>query len=362
MTAIVRIEGDVDDVFDRFMEEGWSDGLPIIPPTEERVARFLAFTDLEPDEVVGTLPPYLGAATVHSVAVNAVMAGCRPEYFPVVLAGVAAISEPHLNLSSLQATTNPVTTFLLINGPIARELDVNARGNCLGPGWRANATIGRAVRLAALNIGGGIPQEMDKSTHGQPGKFTMCAAENEQESPFAPFHVDRGFAPEDSTVTAFGVTGTQNIIELAARSAIGILRSVASALSYIGMQNMQLGGGPLVVLCPEHADIIASGGFAKRDIKRFLYENARIPVKDFPQETLDEVIRHRRGIWNTSDRPDATIPVADEPELFEIVVTGGPGPHNVVMPSFGEASVPSTRLIARRDGTPVRSVQELRRR
>lgn len=359
--ATVLIEGGFDDFLDRFIAEGWSDGLPVVPPTAERVARFLQFTDLEPGDVVGKLPPYLGAATVHAVAVNAVMAGCRPEYFPVVLAGVSAIAEPTFNLSSLQATTNPVTTLLIVNGPIARELDVNAKGNCFGPGWRANATIGRAIRLCALNIGGGIPQAMDKSTHGQPGKFTMCAAENEEDSPFEPFHVERGFAASESTITAFSVTGTQNLIEMAARSAVGILRSVASALSYIGMQNMQLGGGPLVVLCPEHAEIVAQGGFSKTDIKKFLYENARIPVKDFPQETLDEVIRHRRGIWNSSDHPDATIPVADRADLFEIVVAGGPGPHNVIMPSFGEASLPAIRLIGRKDGTPVASVQELRR-
>lgn len=361
MTTL-RIEGGFDAVYDRFMEEGWSDGLPIVPPTAERVGRMLEFTDRDPSDVIGDLPPYLGAATVHAVAVNAVMAGCRPEYFPVVIAGVAAIAEPTFNLSSLQATTNPVTTLLIVNGPIARELDINSGGNCFGPGWRANATIGRAIRLCALNIGGGIPQAMDKATHGQPGKFTMCAAENEADSPFEPFHVERGYAATDSTVTAFSVTGTQNIIELAARSAVGILRSVASALSYIGMQNMQLGGGPLVVLCPEHADIVAEGGFSKQDIKRFLYENARIPVRSFPQETIDEVIRHRRGIWNSSDDPDTTIPVADHADLFEIVVTGGPGPHNVVMPSFGEASIPSTALIGRKDGTPVASVQELRRR
>jgi hypothetical protein len=358
----LRIEGGLDAVNDRFMTEGWSDGLPIVPPTPKRVRRQLEFTDRDPTEVIGVLPPFLGAATVHTIAVNAVMAGCRPEYFPVVLAGVAAIAEPAFNLTSLQATTNPVTTLLIVNGPIARELDINAAGNCFGPGWRANATIGRAVRLCALNIGGGSPHLMDKATHGQPGKFTMCAAENESLTPFEPFHVERGFAETSSTVTAFSVTGTQNVIEMAAGSAVGILRSIADALSYIGMQNMQLGGGPLVIICPEHADIISSGGFSKHDAKRFLYENARIPVRSIPHETLEKVIRRRRGIWNSSDAPDATIPVADHADLFELVVAGGPGPHNVVLPSFGAASTPSVALIGRKDGTPITSVQELRRR
>ena len=355
MPETLTIQGDIEDVFDHYDAQGWTDGLPIIPPTPDKVERFLACSDRDPADVVGVLAPYRAEATVHAVAVNAVMAGCRPEYFPVVLAAVAAAAEPTFNLSSLQATTNPVATLIVVNGPIARELGINGKGNCLGPGWRANATIGRALRLCLLNIGGGIPQEMDKSTHGQPGKFTMCIAENESDSVWPPYSLDRGYSETDSTVTTFGVTGTQNLIEMATKDGIGILRSVTSALCHIGMQNLQLGGGPLVLLSPEHAQMIAGAGFSKDDAKRFLYENARVPVKDFPVETLNDVVRHRRGRWYHSDHPDAAIPVADSPELFDIVVAGGPGPHSVVLPSFGEATTPSTKLIAGRDGTSTAS-------
>src|SRR5215212_1921062 len=217
----------------------------------------LRYTDRSPDDVVAALPPHRAEALVHTVAVNAVMAGCRPEYLPVVLAAIEAIAEPAFNLYGIQATTNPVTPLIVVNGPLARELGFNGGGNCFGHGWRANATVGRAVRLCMLNIGGGTPQTMDKSTQGQPGKYGLCIAENEEENPWEPYHVERGFAAEDSTVTAFSVTGAQNVLDLASKSAQSILRTFASSCANVGAQNVQLGGGPLIVFCPEHAQILA---------------------------------------------------------------------------------------------------------
>jgi len=290
----ITIEGDLRDVLEYYLERGWSDGLPIVPPTEEAVAQMLRYTDRDPGEVIGTIAPSRAKATVHSIAVNAVMAGCRPEYLPVVLAGVAAVADPVLNISALQATTNPVSTLIVVNGPIARELNFNAKGNCFGPGWQANATVGRAVRMCLLSIGEGTPQTMDKSTQGSPGKFTMCIAENEEDSPWAPFHVDRGFDHDVSTVTAFSATGTQNVMDLASKSALGILGTFASSLATVGAQNMWLGGGPLLAICPEHADMLAAEGFSKSDVKRHLYETARLRVMDFSPEIIT-MIRHRRG-------------------------------------------------------------------
>jgi hypothetical protein len=210
-----------------------------------------------------------------------------------------------------------------------------------------------------LNIGGGTPQTMDKSTQGQPGKYGLCIAENEEENPWEPYHVERGFAAEDSTVTAFSVTGTQNVLDLASKSAQSILRTFASSCANVGAQNVQLGGGPLIVFCPEHAQILAQDGFSKADVKQILYETARVKVMDFPPETLDGMVRHRRPTRFTSEHPDATIPLADSPEEIEIVVAGGPGPHSAFMPSFGEATCSSIKLIARKDGTPIRSVHEV---
>jgi len=358
MPEQLTIKGELEDVVEYFMEQGWTDGLPILPPTQEAVTRMLRYTDRDPDESMGTIAPYRNDATVHAVAVNAVMAGCKPEYFPVVLAAVAGICEPTFNVSSLQATTNPTATLVIVNGPLAQSLNFNGKGNCLGPGWRANATVGRAVRLCMLNIGGGLPQKLDKATHGQPGKYTMCIAENEEESPWDPYHVDRGHDRATSTATVISVTGTENILEMASKSAIGILRAVTSLLSNVGMQNVQLGGGPLIMLCPEHAQTMAAAGYSKSDVKRYLYENARVPVKDFTDDLLNAVVRHRRGRWFHSDHPEATIPVADNTSDFEIVVAGGAGPHSVVLPSFGEATVPITKPILHKDGTPVRNVQD----
>lgn len=358
MAETVRITGSLEDLQDYYMEQGWGDGLPVMPPTEEAVDRMLQYTDFQPDDVIAILPPYRAEATVHNIAVNAVMAGCRPEYFPVVLAAVEATGVDEFNLYGIQATTNPVTTLIVVNGPLARELNFNAKGNCFGPGWRANATVGRAVRLCMVNIGGGIPQTMDKSTHGQPGKFGMCIAENEEDSPWEPLHVERGFQAEESCVTAFSVTGTNNVLDLASKSARGILRTFCSSCVHVGAQNVQLGGGPLIAFCPEHAEILAASGFSKHDVRRFLYENSRIKIQDFPPETLNGMVRHRRPKWYSSEHPESTVPLADSPEDIFLIVAGGPGPHSVVMPSFGEATVPITKLIRHKDGKPVRTVTE----
>ena len=357
----VRLEGEIEDVFEYFLERGWTDGLPIMPPTRAAVERMLRYTDRDPNEVVGILPPSRAEATVHAVAVNAVMAGCKPEYLPVVLTGVAAIADPSFNLYGIQATTNPVAPLIVVNGPIARELGLNGRGNCFGPGLRANATLGRAIRLCMLNIGGGTSEAahvMDNSTQGQPGKYGLCIAENEDENPWEPYHVERGFDRQDSTVTAFSITGTTNVLDLASQSARGILRTFASACAHAGAQNTLLGGGPLIAFCPEHAAIIARDGFSKADVRTLLYETSRLRVQDFPSEVLNGMVRRRRPKKFTSEHPEATIPLADAPELVNIIVAGGPGPHSAVMPSFGEATAPSIKLIARKDGTPLRGVRD----
>lgn len=358
MPELLTIEGELSDVFAYYDEKGWTDGLPIIPPTEAAVAAMLSFTDLDPADSLGRIPATRAAATVHNVAVNAVMAGCRPEYFPVVVAAIRGLAQPDFNAYGIQATTNPVAVMVLVNGPIAEELGFNGKGNCLGQGFRANATVGRAVRLCMINIGGGHPQTMDKSTQGQPGKYGMCIAENEEESPWEPFHVERGLDQETSAVSVISVTGTQNVLDLASRTATGILRTFCSSAATVGHQNVQLGGGPLIIFCPEHAQILAEGGFSKREVKEFLYENARVKVSDFPPETLNGMVRHRRPRRFLSELPDSGIPLADSPDEIRVVVAGGAGPHSVVAPSFGEATMVPTTPITLKDGTPVKSVLE----
>ena len=190
-----------DAVNQAFYERQWGDGLPIIPPTARRVAEMLRYTDLPADHVLGKMGPSWAATTVHHVAVNAVMAGCRPEYLPVVLTGIQAALDPAFNLYGIQGTTNPAGVMLLVNGPIARELEINAGYNVFGQGWRANGTIGRAIRLCMINIGDARPLNGDMSTLGNPNKWGSCIAENEAASPWPPFHVSRGFDKDVSTVT-----------------------------------------------------------------------------------------------------------------------------------------------------------------
>jgi hypothetical protein len=198
---LVEVPDDLEEFNRLFMERRWGDGLTLMPPTEERIARLLEHTERAPDEVVSTIAPRYGAATVERIAINAAMAGCRPEYLPVLIAAAEALGTPEFHLQAIQTTTNPSTVWLALNGPLAKRLGVNSGGNCLGPGAWANGTLGRAVRLMLQNIGGGLPGDMDKATQGQAAKWAMCCAENEEASPWEPLHVERGFAREASMRT-----------------------------------------------------------------------------------------------------------------------------------------------------------------
>src|SRR2546426_1891413 len=196
---------------EEYQARGWTDGLPIVPPTEARVRECLAFTDRDPREIVGVLPPRQGEATVEKIAANAVMAGCRPEYLPVILAAIEALADPLFNLDSVQATTHPVAPLIVVNGPIARELGINGGYKAFGQGFRANVTIGRAVRLVLMNVGGGLPGSGDRATQGSPSKIAYCVAENEAESPWEPLHVEAGVPADISTGSAYGCEAPHNI-------------------------------------------------------------------------------------------------------------------------------------------------------
>jgi len=211
-----------------FYKRGWTDGLPIVPPTVDKVQAILKGTDLPPEQVVGLVEGMKGQATVEKIAVNAVMAGCRPEYMPVLIAAVQAICEPEFGLFGLASTTNPDTPMLIINGPVAGELDINSGTNALGRGWQANATIGRALHLIVNNVGGSWPGVNDMSCLGTPGDFTMMLAENEKANPWEPLHLELGFDKGASVVTAVGAEGTHGILGIGWDSE-GFLRVVSSA-------------------------------------------------------------------------------------------------------------------------------------
>jgi hypothetical protein len=317
-------------VYDFFLQQGMSDGLPVVPPTPERVWAFVEALGRPPDQVVAEVPPAMAPATVEKLAVNAVMAGCLPEYFPVLVAAIEALCEPRFNLMGIQATTNPVGPLVIVNGPVRSAIGINCGAGCMGPGWRANATIGRAVRLVLLNIGGAAPGMVDKAVQGYPGKYTFCFGENEEESPWEPLHVERGLSPHQSAVTVVGAQGTTNILELSPY-ADDILIALAHGIVNTGVNNFVLGQGePLLVLNPLHARILAEAGWSKDSLKEYLFENARAPLSWFSRRTLErmELAGRLRG---------DQVSMVREPQQFMIVVAGSTGGlHNTFVPTFGD--------------------------
>jgi hypothetical protein len=312
-----------------FEEKGWSDGLPIIPPTEERVTRMLAAVKRAPQDVIGAVPPRWAQATVEKIAINAVMAGCKPEYMPTLIACVEAITDTKLNLYALQATTGGPAVMIIINGPIRQQLNVNGGANALGEGWRANATIGRFVRLIQRNVGGSYPGTTCKATLGWPGKYSICIGENEEASPWEPLHVERGFNADQSTVTAISADASIRASDLDSTKAVGILTNFA--------QRMEGPSGPeaIMVICPEHAKIIAGDGLSKIDVKKFVWERAAYRMKDLPDETFHQRVKRRSDLKLTRD---SVIPVTDKPEDILVVVAGGDGSQSQYIHVWGQST------------------------
>ena len=357
--ATVRVEDDYRKVNQFFVERRWSDGLPIVPPTAERVEEMLSYCDRPLNEPIAKMAPRYGEATPIRLAVNAVMAGCVPEYFPLVMLAVEAMCEPEFNLYAIQATTHMVAPLVIVNGPIARELGMNAGGNAFGPGNPANATIGRAVRLALINIGGALPGTGDMATAGAPSKYSFCVAENEAENPWQPLHVERGFSVDATTVTVAGTEPPHNVNDHWSISPEGILRMIAGTMCTTGNNDIyfyqdDVFPQPLVLFGPEHAKTVADGGFSKDDVKRFLFEEARVPLGAFSKEYIEL----RYHVMYAGASLDTRIPIFKRPEDLVVAVVGGAGKHSLVLPSFGGTRT-VTRALKRRDGQLVRSIEEL---
>lgn len=347
--------------FDLCYERGWTDGLPVLPPTERAVAEMLRHTDRDRHEIVARIVPRNGAATVEKLAINAVMAGCRPEYFPVIITAIEAMADPAYNLYGRQTTTHPGAHLLIIHGPVRKELDVNCRHNLFGHGWRANATMGRALRLIMINVGGNKPGVTDMATHGRPGKYSYCMGEDEEGSPWTPFHVDRGCSPETSAVTVVCAEAPHNVNDQQSKTPEMYLGSAASTMSHLGGNAVYRSGlksEQLLVIPAETAQWLGDMGWSKRDVQTFLFDHARQPVR---------ALRDRGG-WNMSpfhklvnpDDDDCMVPIVPRPEDILVLVGGGDQRHMNFLPTSGY-NLSVTRPITRRDGTPVRSVKELAR-
>ena len=357
--ASFRTEDDAEQASAYCYERGWTDGLPIVAPSVERVERMLAYCNRPFDTPIARLAPRYGEATPLRIAANAVMAGCRPEYFPIVVLALEAMTEDSFNLYGIQATTHSCAPLILVNGPIARELAMNSGHSALGAGNQANATIGRAVRLCLVNIGGAIPGIGDMATYGTPTKFTYCAAENEDANPWEPLHVERGFPRDASTVTVAACEGPHNINDHESKTAEGILKTVAGTVATTGQNNAHHASDPFVVFGPEHAATVAAEGLSKQDVKRYLYDNAHIALGRFAAENVERRLRKKFPERYANAGPETAVTMVQRPEDFNIVVIGGAGKHSAYIPTFG-GTRSVTRALLRADGAYARSIGELR--
>jgi hypothetical protein len=274
---------DPEDAIEVAYERGWSDGLPVVPPTPLRVARMLSATARDPQEVIGLIPPNLSPCTVEKAAANAVMAGCLPEYFPVVLAVIETALEPLFSMHGLLATLWFSGPVVVINGPIAKRIGMNSGGNALGQGNRANATIGRALQLVIRNVGGGKPGEIDRAVFGNPGKYTFCFAEDESDPDWVPLNVARGFAPGTSTVTLFHGDGVQGVSAQKSRTPEGLARSLAMALFAVNHPKHVQWSNAILAISPDHYAIFKEGGWGRSEIEAGLREALRRPGSDLVQ-------------------------------------------------------------------------------
>jgi hypothetical protein len=270
-----------------------------------------------------------GVATIEKVAANAVMAGCLPEYFPVVIAALKATLQPGFNLDGVQTTTGNVAPVIVVNGPCRKRLEINCGANVLGQGWRANATIGRALRLIMTNIGGATPGLFDKSTVGQPAKYTFCFGENEEQSPWQPLHVERGLGAMTSAVNVTGSSGVYSAVDMASQTAKGLLRTFALTMTG-GLASGVTTTEVMFVVCPEHAAIFAAGGYSKDAIRQELFVMARVAYEKISDENL-ELLSKRRPLW-FKDGSAREVGAVDRPEDIWIVVAGGAGAKSAYIP------------------------------
>ncbi|MGB9936149.1 MAG: hypothetical protein ACPK7O_00370 [Methanobacterium sp.] len=348
----VYVEPDAEKISYEFYMKKQTDGLPIIPPTGERVRKFIEFSGLNKEELIAVLPPRSGKATVEKIAINAVMAGCIPQFMPIVQHSIKAISEEKFNLPGVNATTHPIAICTILNGPIANEIGINSGTGCLGPGNIANATIGRAIRLCLINIAGAIPRIGDHATLGSPSKYSFCFGEAEEETPWEPLHVERGFNQNESTVTMMALDSPHNVNDHRSKTAEDLMDTIIDTASVAGCNNSHVPGEMLIIMSPEHTKSIADDGWSKEDVKNYFHENALVPAKfgDRGGRKLDEK-------WII----DGDVPITRSPKDVVLVVAGGPGRHTMICHGFGTSSESVTELIKLKDNAAASSVLDFKK-
>jgi hypothetical protein len=324
-----------------FYLRGWTDGLPIIPPEVGKVEQMVECAGLPRDYVVAELEPLRGLATVEKIAVNAIMAGCLPEHISVLITLTEAIAAPEFNLRGVQTTDENVTPLLIFSGDVATRLGINSGFGALGPGWRANAVIGRALRLIMHNLGGGWPAAVSLAGLGQPGRYSLCLAENAALNPWEPLHVELGLDPAAGTVTLMRAETVINVT--------GGLEEIASVMSSAASQfSLMHGGKVAIVLAPYVARQLADDGWSKRDVKRWLHENGRVTTAQWERWWGRKALAsHQWPRWVTRAAGQGGIPVVEDPNDITVVVAGGDLhiPQHAYIPTWGFPPCRITRSI-----------------
>ena len=323
-----------EDPYEYCMKAGFSPFLPVVPPTEQRVDAMLAAIPHPPERVVGLVPPCYGAATIEKIAANAVMAGCKPEYLEVLLPVVRAACDERFNLHGVQATTNSATPLIMLSGPAAERLGFASGAGVFGNVARANSSVGRALQLMMANLGGALPGEIDMAALGNPGRFSYCVAENHEHSPWQPLHEDLGFDSDDSTGTLFAAGGLMEVSEHTARTAAGVLRTIAATLAMVWSWRRCLRVEAVLVLCPEHAATVSADGFSKSDVRDFLFENTGVPVRAFEYEGTEgsQALGHYQEVLIDGEPHYRKF---KDPSQIHIIVAGGTaGKFSGVLPGW----------------------------
>ncbi|HSF07170.1 MAG TPA: hypothetical protein VLG10_15410 [Methylomirabilota bacterium] len=323
-----------------FQRNGWTDGLPIVPPTEAAVLRFLEAAGLLADAVVGVEPVRRRRITAEKVAIAAVMAGGRPEYLPVVVASVKAMCEPEFGLHGVTASTGGSAPFVVVNGPVRRALGMNATHNVFANGSRPNATIGRALRLLIINVLGGVPGQLDRSTLGHPGKFTFCLAEDEEDSPWLPLATERGMPPGASAVTVVAVGSPHQIMNEWTHEPKELAETYAAAIR-ANMLTYSIWPGNYAIVVPrQHRQIFAEAGWSKRDLRECVHERARVVRREWRAVGKSAIASRRDedGVYTALRLPDDLL----------VIAAGGPaGGFGAILPSwYGKKSLAVTKGVA----------------
>lgn len=318
-------------------ERGWGDGLPIVVPTRERVEAFLgheANVDIDPDELVGIIPPRQGEASNRAIAVNAVMAGCTPELFAVVRTAIAALCRPEANLAGAQSTTGPSAPLVIVHGEAVEKFGFNSGHGTFGPGWVANSTVGRAVRFVLSHVGGVRAGDASMTTQGQPGQFGMCIAENLPATPWDSYAASIG-VDAASAVSVFVSESLHNAQDHSSTEPRGVLRTIAAMAAARGSNaTYACDAEVFVILCPEHAQLVASRGWSRRDVQLYLYEHARLS-RDQLSEGGCAGMDSWRPWMHADEEGGQLLPCVDHPDDFRVLVAGGAGKHTGVLTSWG---------------------------